>query len=114
MRFIQATILCFVAAVVLLPALSAWAGTGAITVVNESDVSLTIYVDGTKKATLGSGQSKTIEGIPEGAHEFEARTSSGEVKFSKQMRIIAGRTGKWTLKHSNLLPGPHPGIYLIY
>lgn len=113
MRFIQATILCFAAAVILLPALAAWAGTGAMTVINESGLSLSIYMDGSKKCTLGPGQSKTLEDIPDGAHEFQARTSSGEVKFSKQLRIVAGRTGKWTLKHSNLIPDPQPGIYLV-
>ena len=113
MRTVQAFILCFVAAAVFLPALSASAADGAITVINDTEFTLEIKVDGQTRCKLAPGAKKTLDAIPEGAHQLQAVTPDGDVKFSKEMRVIAGRTASWYLKWTHLLPGPQVGIYLI-
>ena len=110
-KIVQGFFLCFAAGVLLLPALSASAATGAVTVVNDTDFTLEIRMDGAKKCTLKPGAEQTLDAIPEGAHTFQAVTSEGEVKFRKEMRVVAGRTVSWILKWTHLLPAPQAGFH---
>lgn len=72
--------------------------TGTVRVVNDTDFTLEIRMDGTKKTTLSPGTKQTLRGIPPGSHRFQAVTDDGTIKFEKQLRLQAGQTLSWILK----------------
>jgi hypothetical protein len=101
-RSIRRAILLATVALLALPALGAMAEPGGVTVVNDTEFTLEIRMDGSKQFVLQPGAKRTIEGIEPGAHSFQAVTSEGEVKFRKEMRVLAGRTMQWLLKWTHL------------
>ena len=84
------------------PALFARADNGGITVINDTEFTLDIRMDGQQQFTLKPGARKTIHDVAEGPHKLQALTSDGTVKFRKDMRVPAGRTVSWYLKWTQL------------
>ena len=82
------------------PALAGEGDTGTVVVINESDFTLNIQVDGTSRFTLRPGARQAAEGLTPGVHSFKAITSEGQVKFSKDLRVTAGQKLSWYLKWS--------------
>ena len=103
MKTLVATLLVVMA---FAPALVARADSGAVTVINDTEFTLEIQLDGETKCTLKPGARETIRDIPEGPHKFKAVSSNGEQKFSKAMTVIPGRTLSWYLKWTHLLQFP--------
>jgi len=98
----RTTVVLLLMALCWSPALSAWAGNGGITVINDTEFTLEIRMDGQTRFTLKPGTRKTIGDVPEGPHKLQALTSDGTVKFRKDMRVPAGRTVSWYLKWTHL------------
>jgi len=103
MKTVVATLLVVLA---FAPAIAARADTGAVTVINDTEFTLEIKMDGETRCTLKPGARQTIRDIPEGSHKFKAVSSDGEVKFDKAMTVIPGRTLSWYLKWTHLIPFP--------
>ncbi len=78
------------------PALAGDAGT--VVVINDSDFTLNIQVDGTARFTLRPGSRQAVEDLSPGVHQFKAITGEGQVKFSKDLRVSAGQKLSWYLK----------------
>lgn len=72
--------------------------TGTVRVVNDTDFTLEIRMDGNRKTSLSPGTKQTLRGIPPGSHQFQAVTPQGSVKFEKTLRLQAGQTLSWILK----------------
>ena len=103
MKTLVATVLVVMA---FAPVLVARAETGAVTVINDTEFTLEIKMDGETKCTLAPGARQTIGDIAEGPHKFKAVSSNGEQKFSKAMTVIPGRTLSWYLKWTHLMQFP--------
>jgi hypothetical protein len=82
------------------PALAGEGDTGTVVVINESDFTLGIHVNGTSRFTLRPGARQAVEGLTPGVHSFKALTGEGQVKFSKDLRVAAGQKLSWYLKWS--------------
>ncbi len=88
-----------------LPALAGDSDSGTVKVINDTEFTLDIKMDGTKKFTLKPDGKQSVKGISPGLHTFTATTPSGEVKFSKEMRLKAGQNLSWYLKWTQVEEG---------
>ncbi len=97
--FVSWTIVTALAALLLsVPAWAAGGDGGRVKVINDTDFTLEIRMDGKARFTLGPGDTQTIGDVAPGLHEFKAVTSGGDVKFTKSMKVSAGQTLSWYLK----------------
>lgn len=103
MRTLVRTVLVLLAAVGIAgPAAAQGSGSGTVMVINDSDFTLDIHVDGAKRFTLKPGTRRGAEGLSEGNHEFKALIADGTVKFKKELRVSAGQKLSWYLKWSRV------------
>lgn len=86
---------------IAVPALAGDGDAGSVKVINDTEFTLDIKMDGKKKFTLQPDAKQSVKGISPGLHTFNAVTPSGEVKFVKEMRLKAGQNLSWYLKLTN-------------
>ncbi len=103
MRTLARTLLVLLAAMGIAGTAAAQgSGGGTVVVINDSDFTLDIHVDGDKRFTLKPGTRRPVEGLSEGNHDFKAITADGTVKFRKELRVAAGQKLSWYLKWSRV------------
>jgi hypothetical protein len=69
-----------------------------LTITNESGETLSIYGDGSLKGQLDNEKTNTIERIPYGEHEMEAKKSDGTVVASSTIPVEDNIDYFWTIK----------------